>query len=271
MKRILGLVLGAFLSLLANVASAQIYYLMPGDFYPASSSASINFLTVNSSFAGVTVNGRSRWPYVLSGPIANAYQSGNPYYDDSTNYGYGVMFAVHPEFVRSDDSTTFPEVAIEERSIFFSLTDNASTFTPQYVCFKFRYRWINDGSSINEANNFRPASGWANSGNCINVAGKYAREMLGLTVTSSTYVEDEATSSICYSAGTRCPRGMLVGHIYRIRANDICSGSGTPLACCTGNGTGNCCDGPSGSPTSCSPITESVRIWGIKLTVDANL
>jgi hypothetical protein len=271
MKRILGLVLGAFLSLLANVASAQIYYLMPGDFYPASSLASIHFLQVYPSFAGVTVNGRSRWPYVLSGPIANAYQSGGPNYDNSTNYDYGVMFAVHPEFVHRDDSTSFPSVAIEERSIFFSLTHLSSSFSPQYVCFKFRYRWINGGASVNEADDFRPASGWVSSNSCIDITGKSNREMIKLTTTVPTYVVDAATGGSCTPGTTRCPRGTLIGHIYRMRANDVCAGSGTPLACCTGNGTGNCCDGPSASATSCSPITESVRIWGIKLTVDANL
>jgi hypothetical protein len=271
MRRILGLALGVFLLLTTRVASAQIYYLMPGDLVPASSVAPINFQIVDPTFNGVTVNGRSRWPYAQTGFMANAYQSGSPNFDDATNYDYGVMFVVHPEFVGRDDSSTFPTVVIKERVVFFSLGNAASSFSPQYVCFKFRYQWINDGSSINEANNFRPASGWGDSTNCVDITNKPAREMIKSVVTIPTTVIDAATSGSCTPGTTRCPRGTLIGHIYRIRANDMCGGSGTPFTCCTGNGTGNCCDGPSNSATACNIQQESVPIWGVKLVVDGGL
>jgi hypothetical protein len=273
MKRILGLVLGAFLSLLANVASAQIYYLMPGDLVPSSNTAPIVFQMVDPTFNGVTVNGRSRWPYAQSGLRANAYQAGSPNFDNATNYDNGVMFVVHPEFVGRDDTTTFPTVKIKERVVFFSLANAASSFSPQYVCFKFRYRWINDGSSIDEASNFKPDPDWRDSSNCVDVTSKSAREMIKMTPNSNLEIQvvDTATNFDCSSSGIQCPRGTLIGHIYRIRANDICTGAGTPLTCCSGAGTGSCCDGPSGSATSCSILQESVQIWGVKLVVDGGL
>lgn len=271
MKRALGAVFSLLFLLITKAASAQIYYLMPGDLVPASGVAPISFQIVDPTFNSITVNGRSRWPYVSTGFMANAYQLGSPNFDDATNYDYGFMFVIHPEFVSRDDSTTFPTVRITERGVFFSLTSGASLFSPQYVCFKFRYRWINDGSSIDEASNFKPDPNWRTSSNCVDVTAKPAREMVKMTSTSAIQVVDTATNFNCANGVWQCPRGTLIGHIYRIRANDVCTGSGTPLTCCTGNGTGTCCDGPSDSSTACNAVGESVQIWGVKIVVNGGL
>jgi hypothetical protein len=272
MKRILGLALGALLLLAARVATAQIYYLMPGDLSCASTNAAVctlGFMQVDPSFNGVTVNGRSRWPFIRHWGVSDAYQDGVSF-DDSINYDKGVMFVIHPEFVSTSDTTTYPNVRITQRKVYFSIEDNASSYQEQYVCFKFRYRWITDGASLNEGANFRVPTNWRNDA-CVNIAGKPKREMLVWTNNEVIQIRDTSNNP-CQPGGARCPRGTLIGQIYRIQTTNVCIGSGGPLPCCDSAGSGAaCCDGPSTSATSCVQGNLVFRIWGAKIVVEGKL
>jgi hypothetical protein len=272
MKRVFGLVLSALLLFIARAASAQIYYLMPGDLSCASTNAAVcalRTMIVDPIFNGVTVNGRSRWPYIQHWGVSNAYQDGVSF-DNSINYDRGVMFVIHPEFVPTSDTTTYPNVRITQRKVYFSIEDNASSYAEQYICFKFRYRWITDGASPNEGDNFQVPPNWR-TGACVNIANKPKREMLVWTNNEVIQIRD-TSGNPCQSGAARCPRGTLIGQIYRIQATNVCIGSGNPLPCCDSAGSGAaCCDGPSTSPTSCVQGNLVFRIWGAKVVVDGGL